>query len=187
MCVDTVMEEMNTMNNPTKKLVLKGLMIAVVFLTTYFTRFPGPIPPGYINLGDVAIIAAALMLGKNTGFIAGAFGSALADIAAGAYLFVPVTFIVKGLEGFIIGYLGKKHSDNKGNQNVARITAIITGVIVMAAGYFAAEAFILGFFDSSFGMAAALLELPMNLVQAGVSAAAGYLLMTMLPKRLVLE
>ena len=78
---------------------MNGLMIALVFLTTYFTRIPTMVlPGGYFNLGDAVIILSAAMLGPAGGLAAGAVGSALADIAAGALLFAPITFIVKGLE-----------------------------------------------------------------------------------------
>lgn len=173
-------------NASTKKIVLNGLMIAVVFLTTYFTRFPGPIPPGYINLGDAAILVAALLLGRKTGFIAGAVGSALADLAAGAFLFVPVTFIVKGIEGYVTGLIGDKDAGGLGGQ-AARVTAVVVGVVIMVAGYFVAEAFLLGAFDSTFGWAAARLELPLNLVQGGASAVTGYALTALLSKKVLVK
>lgn len=172
-------------NNSTKKIVLNGLMIAVVFLTTYFTRFPGPIPPGYINLGDVAIMVAALILGKKSGFISGAIGSALADLVAGAFIFVPVTFIVKGIEGYVIGLVGESKLLGVGSK-VARVWAVAAGAVVMVLGYFIAEALILGAFDSSFGLTAAILELPPNLVQGGISAVAGYILSSLLAKKAVI-
>ncbi len=96
----------------TKKIVLNGVMVALVFLTTIFTRIPGPVPPGYINFGDTVIIIAAILLGKNSGFIVGAFGPALADaIAPGGMIFAPVTFIVKGLEGYLVGKIAESRHD----------------------------------------------------------------------------
>lgn len=105
------MDKMPTKRVSTKKIVLNGVMTALVFLATIFTRIPGPIPPGYINFGDTVIIIAAILLGKSSGFIAGAFGSALADvIAPGGIIFAPVTFIVKGLEGYLAGKIaGSRH------------------------------------------------------------------------------
>ena len=165
----------------TKKIVLNGLMIAVVFLTTYFTRFPGPIPPGYINLGDAAIIITALLLGRKSGFIAGAIGSCLADIVAGAFIFAPATLIIKGIEGYLIGRI----ADFEGGRQPGepkRITAVIIGAAVMVVGYFAAEAVVLGLFDSTLGLMAAITELPLNLVQGGVSAIIGYAISVFLIK-----
>ena len=60
-------------NSTLKKLIMNGLMIALVFLATYFTRIPTMIlPGGYFNLGDAVIILAAFLLGPTGGSIAGA-------------------------------------------------------------------------------------------------------------------
>ena len=60
--------------------------------------------------------------------------------------------------------------------------AIITGALVMVAGYFIAELSVLKLVDPSFGYAAAISELPFNLIQGGVSAVLGYVLSTLLEK-----
>lgn len=187
----------------TKKIVLNGVMIALVFLSTVFTRIPGPVPPGYINFGDTVIMVTAILLGKNSGLIAGAFGSALADIIApGGLIFAPITFVVKGLEGYVIGKIVyvDRHIDTKeyrsgtdrkkselpnkssGKYEVKKIVAIITGALIMVAGYFITELTILKLVDPSFGYAAAISELPFNFIQGGVSAVLGYILSTLLEK-----
>lgn len=165
----------------TKKLVLDGLMIALVFLATYFTYIPGPIPPGYINFGDSVIMTAAVLLGRRTGFLAGAIGSCLADLALGAFIYAPITFIVKGLEGYAVGLIAFKALSQKTGE-LHRIVAIVAGAVLMVAGYFGAEAVLLSFFDQSFGFAAAVANLPLNLVQGGVSIVAGYLISAILSK-----
>ena len=164
-----------------KAIVLNGLMIAFVLVVTMFTKIPGPL--GYFNIGDTAIIIAAVILGRKSGFIAGAFGSALADIFLGFAYFAPITFVVKGLEGFVIGQIiymakGKKRI----NDEVARIIAVIAGCIVMVAGYFFAEVFVLRIFSTKYGYAKALSELPFNLVQGGISAIVGYAISTSLSR-----
>jgi len=58
---------------------------------------------GPFNLGDSVIIIAAVLLGRKSGFLAGAIGSSVADIAMGYQHFAPVTFVVKGFEGFVAG------------------------------------------------------------------------------------
>jgi uncharacterized membrane protein len=63
-----------------------------------------------------------------------------------------------------------------------KITAIITGIVVMVAGYFIAELSILKLFDPTLGYAAAIAELPFNLIQGGVSAVLGYVFSTLLQK-----
>ncbi len=168
-------------NSKIKRIVLNGLMIALVFLVTYFTKIPGPV--GYFNLGDVAIIIAAVILGKYSGFIAGAFGSALADIFVGFAFFAPVTFLVKGLEGFLTGYIiHSLGSRLKIREGVTRIIAIVAGCTFMVMGYFLAETYILSVVSSEYGLAQALTELPTNVVQGVVSIVAGYAITTQLLK-----
>ena len=172
----------------TKRIVLNSVAIALVFLATTFTRIPGPVPPGYINFGDAVIMITAVLLGKGSGFVAGAFGSALADIIVpGGLIFAPFTFIVKGLEGYVIGRIinGRKQEvevEVSQNKELRKILGLIVGALIMVAGYFIAELTVLKFFDPAFGYAAAIAELPFNLIQGGVSVVMGYLLTTILQK-----
>ena len=163
----------------TKRIVLNGLMIALVFLATYFTRIPTPLPGGYFNLGDTVIIIAAIVLGRKSGLLAGAVGSFLADIAYGAFIFAPITLVVKGLEGYIAGTVAHSSADNMPGET-RRIVSAAVGAVVMVAGYFLAEAYILSIFNPDFGFAAAVLELVPNTIQGGVSAVVGYALSTLL-------
>lgn len=176
-------------NYSVKKLVLNGLMIALVFIATYFTRIPTPLPGGYFNLGDAVIMLAAVFLGPVGGLVAGAIGSSLADLAFGSLLFAPITLVVKGLEGLIIGLIALKYkqkTDNRQGNSAAfhyrLILALFTGAVVMVLGYFCAEAFILSFFDEAFGWLAAVTELLPNSIQGGLSAVLGYILVMLLSK-----
>lgn len=186
----------------TRKLIINGLMIALVFLATYFTRIPTPLPGGYFNLGDALIMLASVFMGPATGMLTGAIGSAFADLAAGALLFAPITFIVKGLEGLVTGLLSMKYRESavvrleistggkrgseeqrpNGIKGKGVIAAIAAGAVIMIAGYFAAEAFILGYFDHTFGFAAAVSEVLPNVIQGGLSAILGYVLIMLLSK-----
>jgi uncharacterized membrane protein len=163
----------------TKKIALTGLMIAVVFLVTYFTKIPGPVGP--FNIGDAAIIVTAIVIGRNSGLVAGAIGSALADLAMGYAIFSPITFIVKGLEGYIVGVIASDRKEKRSAEYL-KIFAAILGAVIMVGGYFLAELFILKHVDKSFGYSKAITDLPYNLVQGGVSAAVGYALSTALSK-----
>ena len=169
-----------------KRIILNGLMVATVLLVTMFTKIPGPL--GYFNIGDAAIIIAAVMLGKKSGFVAGAFGSALADVFLGYAYFAPITFFVKGLEGFVVGYIIYKAKGSKLiNDEVKRILAIIAGCIIMIAGYFFAEIYILKLFSTEYGYLKAISELPFNAVQGGLSAFVGYIISTSLSRIKVLR
>lgn len=172
-------------NNSVKRLVLNSLFVALVFLATYFTRVPTPLPGGYFNLGDTVIMLAAVFMGPVGGMLAGAIGSALADVAAGAFLFAPVTLVVKGIEGLVVGLLAaklRKKDISRSSYNFSLILVVAIGAIIMVAGYFLAETFILGLFDETFGLTAAVAELLPNSVQGALSALLGYVLILLLSK-----
>lgn len=152
-------------NESSKKIssiVYTALAIALVTLSTMVIRIPTI--KGYINFGDIMIFVTAILLGKKTGFLAGAFGSALADILGSYVIYAPGTFIIKGLEGLICAILIGKSTDNKGNTTSLVIAPIISG-LWMVFGYFVYE-FIL------FGIGTALPDIFTNLIQGGVSALA---------------
>jgi len=178
--------EMGKLSN--KRLVFYGLMIAVVFLMTIFVRINTPVPGGYFNLGDSMIMIAAVFSGPLGGLIAGGIGSALADLSVGALLFAPITLVVKALEGLVVGFLAKGYSQaekdlkNSPRSHIILIAAIVAGAAIMVAGYFFTEAFLLGLFDENFGIAAAMAELVPNLIQGGLSAVLGYILVLLLSK-----
>ncbi len=196
------------MKATTRNITMTGLMIALVFLATRFTAFPGPLPPGYINLGDVVVMVAAVMMGPVTGLIAGAVGSAFADLAYGAIIYIPVTFIVKGFEGYLVGVIARKGSRKQtadssrqeaGSTRLAEAgrslserngiaaygrnaVAVIAGAVVMVLGYFLTEAFILGLIDNTFGYAYAFANLPLNLIQGSLSIVVSYVFINILRK-----
>lgn len=169
----------------TKVIVLNGLMIALVFLVTYTTKIPGPVGP--FNIGDAAIMVTAVLLGRKSGLLAGAIGSAAADIAMGYAFFSPFTFVVKGLEGYVTGTI-VNHPKLQNSGNVARILGVTAGALVMISGYFVAELFILPLFNKDFGWIMAVRDLvSTNLLQGGVSAVVGYSLSTVLLKTNVIK
>lgn len=156
-----------------RKIALNGMMIALVFIATYLTQIPTPV--GVFNLGDAVIIITAVFLGRKSGFLAGALGSAIADLAMGLTIFAPVTFFVKGLEGFVIGQIVYIFSQRvKSKRNLIVLAACITGSIIMIVGYFFAELYVLKLFDNTMGLAKALTDLPYNLLQGGACTFIGY-------------
>ena len=54
-------------NNLIRKLTLGGLMIALVFVTTFSIKIPVPFTQGYIHGGDSMIFVAAILLGWKYG------------------------------------------------------------------------------------------------------------------------
>lgn len=162
-----------------KSFVLSGMMIALVFLVTKFLGFASPF--GYFNLGDAVIMTIAVLLGRNRGFIAGAIGSALSDVLTPGYImFAPLTFVVKGLEGYVVGSIV-----HPGQENIrrTRIIAVIAGACIMIAGYFLGETFLLNLVDKTYGFPYAIKELvATNIPQGALSSVLSYALTAILIK-----
>ncbi|HNV63400.1 MAG TPA: ECF transporter S component [Candidatus Cloacimonas acidaminovorans] len=136
--------------------LIVGLTV-MVMIATVLVRIPVP-GGGYFNLGDVVIIFSGLFGGWKAGLIAGGIGSALADLI-GFPVFAPITLIVKGLEGLVAG-LAKPAV----KWQIYFFPAI--AVIIMIAGYF------LGcWLFPNLGLAVAIADLPVNIIQA----VAGYI------------
>ena len=92
-------------------IAITAVLIALSSLLTMFTKIPVPGIRGYFNVGDAVIMLAALLLGRKEGTLVGAIGPALADLLLGYAVFVPITFLVKGIEGFLVATIyGKKKS-----------------------------------------------------------------------------
>lgn len=123
----------------TREIVIYSILMALTVVVTMYIQIPAIVLHGYINLGDMVLLFAALVLGKRAGFFIGGFGSALADLLTGYAVYAPVTLIVKGLEGFICGLIFEKIGKKKA------ILATVPAGIFMAFGYFAGEFFIYGF------------------------------------------
>ncbi len=117
-----------------QNLTRNAASIAVVAVATLIVRIPVPATQGYVNLGDAAIIVCALLWGPRSGAFAGGVGSALADLMGGYAHWAPFTLLIKGIEGFVVGFLGT------GNPSAIRtFVAATAGGAVMVAGYFATE------------------------------------------------
>lgn len=162
-----------------KQHVIIGMMIALTFLVTRFAGFTAPF--GYFNLGDSIIMTAGILLGKKVGFAAGAFGASLSDVfTPGFLLFAPITFVVKGLEGYVVGAI----MHQKGHNNkLQKVFAVIAGSCIMIAGYFLGETFVLGAIDKAYGISYAINEMVgTNIIQGILNSIISYILSALLLK-----
>jgi len=162
-----------------KTLTMTALMAAVIFVLTFVIRVPVGGGGGYINIGDAGVYVAASLLGGPAGMIAAAIGSALADLSAGAAIYILPTAIVKGLMGLVCGALMKRAGFKP------FLAASLTGGVIMAAGYFVADIVIASlnmpggytaFGTGPINMTLAIASLPPNMIQlaCGVAVAAAF-------------
>ena len=89
----------------TKELVLDAMFIALTYVFTAFVNVRLPIAAngGLIHLGNVPLFICAILLGKRTGMLAGAFGMGLFDLLSGWTAWAPFTFVIVGAMGYAVG------------------------------------------------------------------------------------
>ena len=133
------------MNNNLKKLILAALFAALSCVATMSIRIPTPGTGGYIHPGDAIVI------------LSGGIGSALSDLIGGYFIYVPITFVIKGLVALAAGLLYQKIGKNQKSRYIAVILGGVADIILVAGGYFVCEFFIYG--------AGAAASIPANIIQ----------------------
>ena len=152
--------------------VFSGVLAALVAVATFLVQIPNPATKGYMNFGDIMIFVSALTFGPVVGGFAGSIGSSIADIASGFGYFAPFTFVIKGIEGTLVGLISNRKSVRRD------VIAVAFGGAEMVAGYFLAE-----FFPLQLGWAA-LTEVPGNISQMVVGGLIGIPIAAVIRRRL---
>lgn len=150
-------------------IAMGAVFAAATWIGTMFVAIP--FGPGFLNFGEIVIYTAAFLFGGIVGAIAGGIGAAAADVLLGFAFFAPITFIVKGLEGFVVGQLA-------GESVQSKAIAVAIGAPIMIVGYFLAVAYLEGI------PVAIARELPIDILQAVVGFAIATPLATALQDRL---
>lgn len=142
----------------TKKLVMAALFAALACVATMSIRIPTPGTGGYIHPGDAIVILCGIFLDPVSAFLAAGIGSCMADLLGGYFIYVPITFVIKG----VVAYLASRmyHSMAQRGINVHGAVAVcgLIDMAVVAGGYCFCEIFL-------YGMGAALASVPSNLIQ----------------------
>jgi len=137
------------------RIVVLAVLIALTTVLTLVPKLPIPGTQGYVSLADVGVYFAAFTFGPIFGAVAGGVGTALADTLGGFAMFAPASLLIHGLQGWVSGRLGYRRSRR------AQVTGYLVSSAIMFGGYFLAEVVVY-----SYGIGAALTELPYNVVQA---------------------
>ncbi|MCI8503501.1 MAG: ECF transporter S component [Dorea sp.] len=149
------------MNSNLKKLVMAALFAALTCVATMSIRIPTPGTNGYIHPGDALVILSGVILGPGWGLLSAGIGSAMADLLGAYFLYVPITFIIKGAVAFLAGTIYKKIGKKPKSRYAAVILGGVGDIILVAGGYFLCETML-------YGAAAAAASVPTNFVQ-GIS------------------
>jgi uncharacterized membrane protein len=138
-------------------------MTALTTVATIIIAIPFPTSTGFLNFGDTFVMLSGLLLGPVGGFVAGGFGSAMGDVALSYIHFAPITLVVKGCEGMVVGIFSYRVRESD-RLTPFDLAGLVLASVVMLSGYFVAE-FIM------FGFEVALAELiALNWIQVTVGA-----------------
>jgi uncharacterized membrane protein len=86
-----------------------AVFTAFVAVATMAFSLSIPVTSGYFNVGEIMVYTAALLMGPYVGAFAGGVGSAISDVSLGfGATYAPGTLVIKGIEGFMVGYLGNR-------------------------------------------------------------------------------
>ncbi|MBE6034408.1 MAG: ECF transporter S component [Clostridiales bacterium] len=129
--------------NTTKTLVINALFIALTLAATMFIniRLPFMGNGGLIHLGNVPLFVAAIVYGKKTGALAGAFGMTMFDLISGWTAWAPFTFIIVGMMGFTVGLITEKLHFK---PVIVNTIAVIAALIIKIVGYYFTEVILYG-------------------------------------------
>ncbi|MCM3006526.1 ECF transporter S component [Priestia koreensis] len=127
-------------NTKTFDLIITAMLIALVFVATFFINIRLPITAngGLVHLGTGMLFIASIMFGPKKGAISGAVGMALFDYLSGWTLWAPFSFVTRGLQGYIVGKIAWSKG-RKGTSFAFNLIATIVSVPVMLVGYYICE------------------------------------------------
>lgn len=152
---------------PVFTITFLGLAAALIFAATLLMI---PSGLGYMNFGDGMILLCAYLFGPWV-FFPAAIGSALSDLALGYTVYIPATFVIKGLLGLCAGLILRKSEPSVERKAFAFAVA----ETIMVGGYFLFEGLMYGF-------AVAAAQVPANLIQAVAAIAVASVLTVALRK-----
>ncbi len=139
---------------------LLAVLTALTTVATIIIIIPFPTSLGYLNFGDALVMMSGLLLGPLGGFFAGGVGSAMGDVTLGFLQYAPITFVVKGCEGMIVG-LASRQVGMINRLTKLDIVGLVAASLVMMFGYFIGEIFLFLLLDFTFlvALGAAFAEL----------------------------
>ncbi|MGE7650234.1 ECF transporter S component [Peribacillus frigoritolerans] len=144
----------------TMDLIITAMLIALVFLSTFFLNIKLPIAAngGLVHLGTAMLFIASILFGPKKAALAGAIGMGLFDIVGGWTLWAPITIVARGLQGYIVGKMAWSMGRN-GTSIAFNVMATIVSIPFMIAVYYIGEGILYG------NWIAPLASIPGDLVQ----------------------
>lgn len=154
---------MGNTRGKTYDLVIYALFIALTYVTTWLVNIRLPLmgSGGLIHLGNVPLFVGAMLFGRKTGALSGAFGMGLFDLLSGWTAWAPFTFIIVGAMGYVVGLIAEKKPF--ASEHVNNIVSILLAIVIKIVGYYFAEVILYGNWIAPLG------SIPGNVLQVGVA------------------
>lgn len=95
------------------KTAMTSIMAALTCVVTMGFTIYTPATHGYFNVGEAIVYLSAILFGPYIGALSGGIGSMFSDLLSGYPIYAPGTLLIKGLEGFIVGYLYQRLTREK--------------------------------------------------------------------------
>ena len=113
---------------------------------------------GYLHLGNIPLLIAAIFFGKKIGAVSAGVGMALFDILSPYAIWAPYTLVIGLATGFVVGLITEK----KKTVPVIILAAVVA-TIVKVVGYYFAEVMIYGNWIAPF------VSIPANTMQVVIA------------------
>ena len=152
-----------------RRLTTAGVLAASIVLLTTLGSIPIPAGLGYVNLGDMGVLLAGMLLGGGWGALCAGAASAISDVLLGYTIYAPATFLIKGLVALIAGLLFAK------TKKKIRYVSLYLAALIVPAGYFLYETLL-------YGSASAIPNILFNTMQCLIGAVVATIIGVMLLK-----
>lgn len=126
-----------------------GLFTALTTAATMLLSVNIPVTRGYFNIGETMVYTSALLFGPFIGAFTGGVGSMLADLLLGYVVYAPATLVVKGLEGFLVGFLSSKKPFK--SEDAWRAFSLLAGAVLASVVAYVGLTLYSGAFEATWG------------------------------------
>lgn len=149
--------------NGLKYLTLSAFFAALIAAAiAYLPKLP--IAHGFVHIADSLVFLAASVLPLPYSVFACALGGGLADVLCGYAVYAPASFVIKGVTALFFRAALSRCGNVDRVVCVRNLMALIPSALACCGGYFLYELALYGF-------GAAIVGIPMNLIQVAVGGA----------------
>ena len=146
--VDSIMEyKLNS-----KEIAAMGVFTAFVAAATMVVSVYVAATNGYFNVGEIMVYTSAILMGPIVGSFAGGVGSMIADVSLGYTVFAPGTLVIKGIEGFIVGYLAQ-YRFRPSSEKILTTLSVAAGSILALLVWWGGTEYFTGSLEFTLGIA----------------------------------